>query len=195
MQNGTKNNSNTDWRREQKVCQEEILIQLDSAKNTPMLASRHIIFQHQTWVKIPALERERLRGWKYEKAPHFYRFFARLGYSPTPFLRYNTTSSAASIIHTFFRYVTQAWAHRIFLRVFIVMDRRYAFSWIFLHSNDKERSIIWKIFAQDFYEFVAQNFLLNNNIEASLWLHLKHWLRRGFILFTTANFFICTIKW
>lgn len=145
--------------------------------------------------KIPALERERLRGWKYEKAPHFYRFFARLGYSPTPFLRYNTTSSAASIIHTFFRYVTQAWAHRIFLRVFIVMDRRYAFSWIFLHSNDKERSIVWKIFAQDFYEFVAQNFLKNKNIAASLWLHLKHWLRRGFILFTTANFFICTIKW
>lgn len=156
--------------REHKKCaRKKFTFNLTRQKIPSMLASRHIIFQHQTWVKIPALERK--DDWRVEiwKSATLLSIFARLGYSLTPnfFDIIQHLLLPASIIHTFFRHVTRAWAHRIFYEFLLLWIGDMPSLEIFLHSTPPKTTQMkeyLKIFAQDFYAAALwmKNFWVTN---------------------------------
>lgn len=71
-----------------------------------------------------------------------------------------------SIIHTFFRYVTQVWAHR---KIFIVMDRRYAF----MENFVARRRNVWEIFrSKDLAPIWMRNFLTQQKVYSEILLQM-----------------------
>lgn len=181
VQNDTKNNRNTQqWKRAQKVCQEEIHIQLDSAKNTLNARFPTHNFPTSNMSKNPSIrEKRRLEGGNMKKRHTFIDFCSSRVLPHSQFLRYNTTSTAACLHHThIFSLCYTSMGAQNFLRVFIVMDRRYAFSLNFpsldSSKNDTNEGIFENICSRFLCccvmneEFLSHKFSLRIKI---LWLH------------------------